>query len=138
MAGQQVIEFALDGERYCIGIEFVSEVVRIDEGDLTAVPASPPHVEGVVDLRGETTRVVNPYTVFDIAGELDGIDQLLVFDAARMDGDAVGWLVDDVYRVTTIEPGAVDGSPADREGIEGVVNRDDGFLIWTAPDGAMA
>ena len=134
---QQVIEFALNEERYCIGIDLVSEVVRVDRDDVTAVPNSPSYVEGVVDLRGQTTVVVNPYTILNIPGELETFEQLIVLDGADMDGDTVAWLVEDVYRVSAIGSDAVEESPADRDGITGVVNRDDGFVIWTAPEKAL-
>ncbi|MFB6149310.1 MAG: chemotaxis protein CheW [Halobacteriales archaeon] len=133
----QVIEFQLGDERYCIGIDFVSEVVRVDREQLTLVPNSPRYVEGVVDLRGETTTVINPYEVLDIDGRLDTFGQMLVFDKTEMGDEAVGWLVDDVYRVSNIEETAIEESPADRAGIRGVVNRDDGFVIWTSPDRAL-
>lgn len=133
----QVIEFALGDERYCIGIDFVSEVVRINVEQLTEVPNAPRYVEGIVDLRGETTTVINPYPVLDIDGRLEQFEQMLVFDEEMM-GEVVGWLVDNVHRVSNIDERAIEESPANRAGIRGVVNRDDGFVIWTAPDQALA
>lgn len=133
----QVIEFALGDERYCIGIDFVSEVVRINVEQLTEVPNAPRYVEGIVDLRGETTTVINPYPVLDIDGRLEQFEQMLVFDEEMM-GEVVGWLVDNVHRVSNIDERAIEESPANQAGIRGVVNRDDGFVIWTAPDQALA
>ena len=66
----QVLGFTLDEETYCVSIDYVTEIV--DVGELTAVPNSPPHVEGVMDLRGRTTAIVDPTVVFDIAAEGEG------------------------------------------------------------------
>ncbi|MEF8826736.1 MAG: chemotaxis protein CheW, partial [Halapricum sp.] len=95
----QVLEFQLGEETYCVSIDYVTEIV--DVGELTSVPNAPPHVEGVMDLRGRTTSIINPKVVFDIA---DGSEaaRIIVFDPEIADDDqgAVGWLVDEVYQVS--------------------------------------
>ena len=133
----QVIEFELGNERYCIDVALVSEVVRIDREQLTPLPNSPRHVEGVVDLRGTTATVVDPYVLLNIDGGLERFGQLLVFDAAETGGDPVGWLVEDVFRVTDLEADLIEETPAQHDAIRGVVNREEGFVIWTSPDRAM-
>lgn len=133
----QVIEFELGGERFCIDVAFVSEVVRIDREALTAVPNAPRYVEGVVDLRGKTATVIDPYVLLNVSGELEDFGQLLVFDDERLDGEQVGWLVEDVYRVRNLEPDRIEETPAQHDAIRGVVNNEDGFVIWTSPDRAL-
>lgn len=129
----QVIEFELGNERYCIDIDHVAEIVRRDEGDITPVPNSPRHIKGVVDLRGKTTQIVDPFVLLNIQGGAEEREQIMVFDADGMDGENVGWLVDEVYRVTQVSPDDVEDAPNKQDGIQGVVNRDEGFLIWTEP-----
>jgi purine-binding chemotaxis protein CheW len=133
----QVIEFALGDERYCIDIENVSEIVRVDD-DMTAVPNAPRHVEGVMDLRGETTTIVDPAVLLGIDAAVELDEQILVFDPDAMDGERVGWLVDDVYRVSSLSTAEIEDAPSDQDAVRGVVNDDDGFLIWTAPEMAHA
>lgn len=133
----QVIEFELGGERFCIDVAFVSEVVRIDREALTAVPNAPRYVEGVVDLRGKTATVIDPYVLLNVSGELEDFGQLLVFDDVRLDGEQVGWLVEDVYRVRNLEPDRIEETPGQHDAIRGVVNNEDGFVIWTSPDRAL-
>lgn len=133
----QVIEFELGGERYCIDIAYISEVVRIDHDQLTPLPNAPRHVRGVVDLRGNTATVVDPYALLDIDGGLERFGQLLVFDEAEIGGDQVGWLVEKVFRVTDVESDQIEETAARDDAIRGVVNREDGFLIWTTPDRAL-
>lgn len=128
---RQVLEFGLGAETYCLDIAFVDEIV--DAGDLTPIPNSPPHVEGVMDLRGRTTTIVDPKSLFDIEGE-GSRDRIVVFD-----GDAVGeqgtlgWVVDDVYQVRTVDPDRVDDETVDDEDVRGIVRGDDGFVVWVDP-----
>ena len=129
----QVLEFELGEETYCVSIDYVTEIV--DAGDLTQVPNAPPHVEGVMDLRGRTTSIVDPKAVFGIDGH--GTEQrIIVFDPTIVaDQAAAGWLVDEVFQVVQVEPDQVDDSPG-QEGdgsVRGVVKRDDDFVIWVDP-----
>ena len=129
----QVLEFQLGEEIYCVSIEYVTEIV--DVGDLTTVPNAPAYVEGVMDLRGRTTSIVDPKTVFGIAdAETDG-GRIVVFDPDIVeDQSAVGWLVDEVYQVVQATPEQVDQSPGNDTGsIRGVIKRDDDFVIWVDP-----
>ena len=128
----QVLEFALGEETYCVSIDYVTEIVDI--GDLTKVPNSPPHVRGVMDLRGRTTSIVDPKVVFDI--DEDGQHKrIIVFDPEIIeDQGAVGWLVDEVSQVVSVDPANVDEAPGkDDDAIVGVVKRDDDFVIWVDP-----
>jgi len=133
-ATNQVLEFQLGDETYCVSIDYVTEIV--DVGELTTVPNAPPHVEGVMDLRGRTTSIVNPKVVFDIDGGEPS--RIIVFDpeVATDEQGAVGWLVDEVDQVSQVDPANVDQSPTteDVSSVRGVVKRDDGFVIWVNPD----
>lgn len=133
-ATNQVLEFELGDETYCVSIEYVTEIV--DVGDLTSVPNSAPHVEGVMDLRGRTTSIINPKVVFDIE-ETGEPARIIVFDPEITDDDqAAGWLVDEVYQVSQVDPENVDESPTDEgvRSIRGIVKRDGAFMIWVNPE----
>lgn len=129
----QVLEFELGEETYCVSIDYVTEIV--DVGDLTQVPNAPAYVEGVMDLRGRTTSIVDPKAIFGIDEE--GAERrVVVFDPSIVaDQAAAGWLVDEVYQVVQVEPEQVDASPGQGSNgsIRGVVKRDDDFVIWVDP-----
>jgi purine-binding chemotaxis protein CheW len=126
----QVLEFALGEETYCVSIDYVTEIV--DVGDLTEVPNTPRHVEGVMDLRGRTTSIVSPKVVFGIGG--GGERRIIVFDPDIVEEQgAVGWLVDEVSQVVSVDPANVDEAPGQDDAIVGVVKRDDDFVIWVDP-----
>lgn len=130
----QVLEFELGEETYCVSIDYVTEIV--DVGELTKVPNSPDHVEGVMDLRGRTTSIVNPKVVFNIDGENRDAERIIVYDPEITDNaGAAGWLVDEVKQVVQVDPDNVDESPAeDKESIKGVIKQEEGdFVIWVDP-----
>lgn len=124
----QVLEFALGSERYCVDISYIDEIV--DVKDIVVVPNTPPQVEGVMDLRGETTKIINPKVVLDIEDDGEG-KRIVVFESDDSDG-TIGWLVDEVFEVTRITSDSVDRTVA-RDTVRGVVQRDHGFVVWANP-----
>jgi len=131
----RVLEFALAEERYCLDIEYVEEIVKRDT--VTRVPNTPDYVAGVVDLRGQITTILDPKVIFDIDAE--GSEELIVvFDPEGFDDQgAIGWLVDDVNQVMPVADSEVNPSPVDQNHVEGVVDRDGEFVIWTTPERAV-
>jgi purine-binding chemotaxis protein CheW len=122
----EVLEFTLGGERYCLDITHVSEIV--DGGEITSVPGTGDHVAGVMDLRGTTTQIVNPKRVLEVADETPG-DRVVVIELRDSN---VGWLVDEAHRVTALDGTDVDDTIADGP-VDGVVHRDDGFVVLLDP-----
>ena len=135
MTDGQVLEFKLGEETYCVSIDYVTEIV--DVGDLTTVPNSPPYIEGVMDLRGRTTSIVNPKVIFDIEEAADSDAQrIIVYDPEIIEEQgAAGWLVDEVNQVVQVDESDVDDAPSDDQAvIRGVIKQDeDDFVIWVDP-----
>jgi len=132
MTEKQVLEFQLNDEQYCTDVEYVSEIVRGAGDDLTPVPNAASHVEGVLDLRGEMTTILNPGRILSTSGAEGTRDKVIVFEEGTGDGQSVGWTVDDVTRVLTVDTDHVEQMRDDA--IEGILNGDDGSLIWTSPE----
>ncbi len=129
----KVLEFGLGDGTYCLDIGVIDEIV--DAGELTRIPNSPGHVEGVMDLRGRTTTIVDPKTLFGI--DKDGSrERIVVFDDAEIDeGGTVGWMVDEVFQVRDVALEDIDrGTTADDEGVRGIIKSDDRFVVWVSPD----
>lgn len=140
----QVLTFSIGDQSYCIGLEYVTEIT--DRGEMTSVPNTPAHVEGVMDLRGLTTTIVNPLVVLE--GEsldpaelvTDGgkaTNRIIMLDRKLVDGDgAIGWLVSTVSNVTDIPTDVIEADTiTDSPLFRGVVKRDgEGFLIWLNPN----
>jgi len=135
MGSHQVLEFTLGEEQYCIDIEYVTEVVSRSKKDVTSIPDSPPHVEGAVDLRGETTRVIDPSARLSPDGHEDNgfnQDRMIVFDTEMTTCGRSGWAVTDVRRILTIDPDSVES--VDEELVNGIVAREDGHVVWIDPE----
>ncbi|MFB6131731.1 MAG: chemotaxis protein CheW [Salinigranum sp.] len=132
----QVLEFKLGTETYCVDIDYVSEIV--DRGSLTAVPNAPHYVDGVMDLRGRTTSIVNPKALLNVAGD-GGSKRIVIFDPGTFEDDAaIGWLVDEVYQVFQVSMSDVEEPPLDNdESIRGIIKRDGELIIWISPVDAM-
>ena len=141
----QVLTFSIDRQEYCIDLEYVTEI--IDGGETTSIPNSPDYVEGVMNLRGQTTTIVNPLVLLE--GEsidpdeirTDGgetTNRVIMLDRKLVNGDgALGWLVSAVSAVTEIPADTLEAEGiADSALYRGVVKRDDsdGFLIGLDPE----
>ncbi|MDR5655706.1 chemotaxis protein CheW [Halodesulfurarchaeum sp. HSR-GB] len=124
--GEGVV-FRLGETEYCIDIGHVDEIV--ERGELTQLPNSAPHFEGVMDLRGETTTIFNPRTYFDVAGTHDGGDRILILDQADSN---VGWVVDGVDRVITYASENIE-TQVKSGAVEGVLRREGSFIILVDP-----
>jgi purine-binding chemotaxis protein CheW len=131
--GLHVLEFDLGVDRYAVDISSVDEIV--DREELTTIPNTPRHVEGVMDLRGETTTIVNPRRIFDVeTGDGERGQRIVVFEDLADDEDrTIGWLVDEVYQVNRVDLDHLDNDVAEGA-VEGVIRRDDEFVIWVAPE----
>lgn len=130
----QVLEFSLGEETYALDIEYIEEIAHV--GELTPIPNSPPHITGVMDLRGRTTSVVDPKLLFDIEGAGEG-KRILVFDPEQLsEGQAIGWTVDEVHQVVSAPTEDLEEAPGtDMGAIRGVLKRDGEFVIWVDPEG---
>lgn len=127
-ADGKVLQFCLDGSPYCVDIATVDEIVEADD-ELTEVPNTPPHVEGVMDLRGRTTTIVDPRVALDLDAGVEP-SSVIVFDT---DGPATGWLVEDVERVRSVLD--VPENRAHANGaIGGIYEFDDGYVVRVVPD----
>jgi purine-binding chemotaxis protein CheW len=128
----QVLEFGLGDETYCLDIGYIDEIV--DAGDLTAIPNSPRHVEGVMDLRGKTTTIIDPKTLLGIP-EDGARERIIVFDPKETDdGSTVGWVVDEVFQVRDVSPDQVDeATTASDDDVRGIVKGEDRFVVWVEP-----
>jgi purine-binding chemotaxis protein CheW len=133
----RVLEFDLGGERFCLDIDYIEEIVELE--NMTRVPNSPSYVEGVVDLRGQVTAIINPKDALDVDNETRG-DLIIVFDSEELSEQGnLGWIVDDVRQVTPVSEEEVNESPDEEEHINGIINREDedDFIVWTTPELAL-
>lgn len=109
----EVVEFTLGQERCAMDIDSVDSIVETKQ--ITRVPRAPDAVEGVMDLRGETTAVVDPKQ-FLAVGSTGSEESILVLDRDD-DKQKIGIRVDDVEEVSSYPDAQVDRN-GDLSGIE--------------------
>ncbi|MFB6268435.1 MAG: chemotaxis protein CheW [Halobacterium sp.] len=112
-----VVEFELGNEVCAIDIHAVDSIVESKQ--VTRVPRAPDAVEGVMDLRGETTAIVDPREFLAIDGDLSS-ENILVLDRAD-DKQKIGLRVAEVTEVSGYPERQVDtGDDVERIGTSAV------------------
>jgi purine-binding chemotaxis protein CheW len=130
----QLVTFQLGQETYGIDIMDVEGIVKIEE--IRPIPNAPSYVEGIFNLRGEIIPVINLHKRFHLKqARLSEEDELLSgFVIISLDGMHLAVIIDKVSRVVTIVGSDIQAPPQMISGIgaeyiQGVVHRDDGYLI---------
>jgi len=120
MAGTvDVVEFTLGSERYALDISLVREIVEIMQ--ITPIPRAPPHITGVINLRGEITNIMNLYTLLGLSPiPSQKAQKIIVFMPEAAGGNNVGILVDNVTSVTPVSEDQVERT---RTGIAGEMSQ---------------
>jgi purine-binding chemotaxis protein CheW len=116
--GGKYLTFALGKEEYGLEILKVREIIGYM--DVTVVPRTPPHVKGVINLRGQVISVVDLRAKFGMQ-EASRTEQtcIVVVDINR-DGRRVniGVIVDRVSEVLNIAEDNTEDAPAFGAGID--------------------
>ena len=107
MSEFQVVVCQLGHESYGLDIGSVYEIIRFQE--CTAVPASPPFVDGVINLRGRIIPVMDMASRFgQRRSETSKSTRIIV---AGTNGMRVGLVVDAVTEVLMVPEDAVEPTP---------------------------
>lgn len=126
----QLVSFVVGKEEYAIDILTVQEIIRTMQ--ITQVPDSPPDVEGVVNLRGQITPVVDLRQRFGLEKLDRGQDSRIVVVEVR--GQILGFIVDRVKEVLRVDRSIVEPAPtltttAGSDYVRGVGKLQDRLLI---------
>jgi len=143
---QQVVEFRL-GEDYCaVDIDAVDSIVEVKK--VTRIPRTPDAIDGVMDLRGETTAIIDPRSFLGVDGDAPDRDEqnVLVLDRAD-DKQKLGIRVDEVREVSTYPVDQIDTdddlSDLETQGVaeqvsRGIIRKQNGdgldLVVWVDVD----
>jgi purine-binding chemotaxis protein CheW len=139
MSEFQLVVCQLGQESYGLNIGSVYEIIRFQE--CTAVPASPPFVEGVINLRGRIVPVMDLSSRFGMArSEATKSTRIIVAGTRGTSGTSgtsgtrVGLVVDAVTEVLTVSEDAVEPTPeavsgVDSDYIRGIAKLGDKLVI---------
>ncbi|NWF52355.1 MAG: protein phosphatase CheZ [Nitrospirae bacterium] len=98
----QYIGFNLAGKEYTIPLLKVREIINIPP--ITKMPQSPPHIEGISNLRGKVIPIVNLRRLMNLNGNHNP-DKVMVLSDGKVD---FGILVDGITGVINIEESAIE------------------------------
>ena len=106
---QSFLTFSLCGEEFGLPLLRSREIVRV--GEITRIPEAPPHVRGVLNLRGRVLPVVELRTRLGMpAAPLTARSRVIVVEAL---GRLFGLLVDRVSRIAKVPDNTVEPAPAE-------------------------
>ncbi len=124
------VTFTLEREEYGLPIEQVREINRVV--DITKVPNSPPHVLGVINLRGKILPVIELKQRLNLGrSEIGRESRIVVVENGRK---SLGLLVDSVAQVLNISAEQIEEPPReivsiDENYIQAVGKIDDRMII---------
>ncbi|MFW6194152.1 MAG: chemotaxis protein CheW [Halobacteriota archaeon] len=113
----KVVKFKLGNEYFAIPVEEVKEVVKMQ--NITRTPNSPPHVDGIIDLRGIVCTIIDPKKLLSISGSEESQEErIIVLD---LEGSNVGIKVDEVSSVNDFSNKEIDTNVGIGEYSRGIV-----------------
>uniref|UniRef100_A0A7J2TK06 Chemotaxis protein CheW n=1 Tax=Archaeoglobus fulgidus TaxID=2234 RepID=A0A7J2TK06_ARCFL len=127
----QVIVFKLGEERYGVDISQVREIIRASQ--ITKIPNAPDFVEGVINLRGQITTIVNLRKRFGMPPKpIDNDTRIIVVE---YNNAVIGMMVDTVSEVKYLSQKDIEALPSiitareEAKFLKGVGKLPDGLLI---------
>jgi purine-binding chemotaxis protein CheW len=127
----QVIVFDLQDEKYGVEISQVREIIKPTQ--ITRIPNAPDFVEGVINLRGQITTIINLRKRFNMEPkEVDGNTRIIVVE---YDNAVIGMMVDTVNEVKYLSSKDIEHLPSiittrsEAKFLKGVGKLEDGLLI---------
>lgn len=116
---ERFVYVSIGDHRFAIHVDDVRAITDVPDS-LTTVPRSPEPIEGVVDIRGEITAVVDPHPHFPSAEPVRSTEsvRLVVFDRPN-DSQQAAIRVDDIRGVESVPESNVRDDPTeiDHEGL---------------------
>jgi purine-binding chemotaxis protein CheW len=113
------LTFQLGREEFGIRVLKVREIMGIQE--ITAVPQTPPHVKGVINLRGKVVPVIDLRLKFGLTA-VDYTERTCII-VTQLKGESgmilMGVIVDGVSEVLTLAPTDIEDTPDFGEEIAG-------------------
>jgi purine-binding chemotaxis protein CheW len=100
-----VVEFLLAHERYAVEATFVREISPLRE--ITPLPATPPFVLGIINVRGQIVSIIDLKKFFDLPGQgLTDLNKIVILRDGTMEFGLLADAVSGVQRLalTDIQP----------------------------------
>jgi purine-binding chemotaxis protein CheW len=103
----QLVVFKLGTEEFGVDIAQVREIIRV--GDITRIPGAPRYVDGVINLRGQVTTVINLRNRLGLEGkDMDGNARIMILEVNK---NVIGVIVDSVTEVKNLAATQIEALP---------------------------
>jgi len=128
----QLVSFTLGKETFGVAVGQVRSIGKVEE--ITKVPKMPSYVEGVMNLRGQITTVIDLRKRFRISDARKNEDQARII-VAELEETQLGIIVDSVQDVIRVPAGTVSEPPKmiqtsiDRQYITGIARLKERLVI---------
>lgn len=124
------VTISLAGDRYGINVQNIQEIIGVPE--TANVPNSMPYMKGVTSLRGKVIPLVDLRMKFNL--EPKEYDKLTVVLIAEIKENLIGFIVDSVSDVISIQAAEVQDTPhfsvnIDTDCIQGACKLEEEILI---------
>jgi len=106
--GIEVLFFTLGDTVYGIEIKYINEIIGIE--DITIVPKIPPHIKGVINIRGKVVPVISIRNRFGME-EIPYDDRTCIIVIEFDDANQVGIIVDRVQEVVVVKNEYISRTP---------------------------
>ena len=127
----QIVSFMMRKETYGIDVAQIREIGKVDE--ITRIPRVASYIEGVMNLRGQITTVIDLRKRFSLE---DGVrDEKTRIIVAEIGGMQLGIIVDSVQDVIRIPVDTISAVPKsletsiDTKFLTGICKQKDGLII---------
>jgi len=109
-AGKYLI-FQLGHEEFGIPVQQAREILSLRE--ITAVPNTPEHIRGVINLRGKIVPVVDLRLKFEMPAAISSAHSCIVVVQVQREGESmqIGMIVDSVLEVANLLASEVEDAP---------------------------
>ena len=112
----QLVTFLMAGETYALEIQQVEAIINLVP--ITRVPKAPPHIDGVINLRGEIVPVINTRRRLRLSEvERRPSNQIIILSFEEEKVKA-GFLVDSVQEVIRLPESAIEPPSRVSEGVD--------------------
>jgi purine-binding chemotaxis protein CheW len=111
MLAGKYLTLTLSGEEYGLSVLHVREIIKMMA--ITAVPQVPPHIKGVLNLRGKVIPVIDLRIKFGFApGDVSSRTCIIIVEVALASGRVLmGIIVDQVLDVLNIVAEEIEQTP---------------------------
>ena len=136
--GRELIIVEIAAQQFAIDIMSVREIRGWSAS--TRLPHAPPHVLGMINLRGQVLPVIDFAARLGLAGSEPHAASVVI--VTEIDDRLVGLLVDAVCDILTLGEGMMQAAPdigdaSVREFVHGVITHGDGIITFLSLDAVI-